>query len=111
MNITDIIIPEGMTKAQEQTIRKVMREIPRFDFYSSEGYEVKDFDITVTDFGKVFISFHTGMVGDEGTLASVICRKWRHFMIGERGGVSVFTQKGNRKRVSVFTLMNECYEH
>ena len=32
-----------MTKAQELTIEKIKKEIPRFDFYNKDDYEIKKF--------------------------------------------------------------------
>ena len=34
-----------MTKKQERTIERIKAEIPRFDFYSKDGYEIKKFEV------------------------------------------------------------------
>lgn len=51
-------------------------------------YEIKKEETTDCDF---FVSFsiEVGMPDDEDTLASVLCRNYRHFFIGKRGGVTL----------------------
>ena len=98
-----------MTKAQEIVIRKIEKELPRFDFYNSENYEIKKFEIKETDYGPVWVSITTGLKGDKGTYA-MLCRKHRFFQIGKRGGIKNFQYDGkNRGSVTLFKLLNECY--
>jgi hypothetical protein len=59
-------------------------------------YEIKKAETTDCDF---FVSFviEVGMPDDEGTLASALCRDYRHFFIGKRGGVTLKSvSTGNR---------------
>lgn len=101
-----------MTKQQEKTIERIKKEIPYFDFYSSDKYEIKEFKVDECEY---FVSLYivTGMKDDEGTLAALLCRKYRHAFIGKRGGIQVpyFKRKGSHGTfsASVFKFMNECY--
>ena len=97
-----------MTKAQLATIQKIKKDIPQFDFYESDNYEIKRFE---TEEFQYFVSLtvETGMKGDDGTLASVFCRKHRHGFIGKRGGVSIVNDNGKVIRCSVFDFLNKHY--
>jgi hypothetical protein len=66
-------------------------------------YEVKT--ETVEDCG-FFVSFsiEVGMPNDQGTLASVLCRNYRHFFIGKRGGVTLKTVSMGNHRASPKTV-------
>lgn len=97
-----------MTNAQLATIKKIEKNIPYFDFYSEDDYEVKQFEITECD-GFIDVYIVTGMKGDDGTMAAVLCRKYRHGFIGKRGGVSIVNSKGKCARCSVFAFMNKHY--
>lgn len=50
--------------------------------------EVKSESIDENDY-FVSYSIEVGMTEDEGTLARVLCRNYRHFFIGKRGGVKL----------------------
>ena len=51
--------------------------------------EISHFDGHSTTYLLVVL----GMVGDEGTMASVFCRNRRHIAIGPRGGLTLFNAK------------------
>lgn len=98
-----------MTRAQETTIEKIKKEIPRFDFYNSDEYEIKKFEVNENEY-FVSVYFVTGRKNDEGTMAGVLCRKHRHAFIGKNGGLKVPRRKGNTcSRSSVFDFMNKHY--
>lgn len=98
-----------MTRAQEITIEKIKKEIPRFDFYNSDEYEIKKFEISENEY-FVSVYFVTGRKNDEGTMAEVLCRKHRHAFIGKNGGLKVPRRKGKTCfRSSVFDFMNTHY--
>lgn len=98
-----------MTRAQENTIEKIKKEIPRFDFYSSDEYEIKKFEVKENEF-FVSVYFVTGRKNDEGTMAEMLCRKYRHAFIGKNGGLMVPRRRGKTCfRSSVFDFMNKHY--
>lgn len=100
-----------MTKAQERTIEAIKSGLPRFDFYGAPAdYEVKEFVVKEYEY---FVSVYivTGRKNDDGTLAAVLCRKYRHAFIGKKGGVSYMNSKSNRVCCSVFDLLNRHYTH
>ena len=98
-----------MTRAQETTIEKIKKEIPRFDFYNSDEYEIKKFKVEENEY-FVSVYFVTGRKDDEGTMAEVLCRKYRHAFIGKNGGLRVPRRRGKTCfRSSVFDFMNRHY--
>ena len=78
-----------MTKSQE---REVERLIVDFFAHTSLGrpekYELKRLDILETKYKKIIVVIEAGMKGDEGTIASLLCRIGRQYFIGPRGGVT-----------------------
>lgn len=104
-----------MTKAQERIINQIKRELPRFDFYSEDGYEIKKFEVTPLEGCEIIsVYIETGMKNDEGTLAEALCRKHRHFFVGVRGGIETAYYNGNHvkgsfRRVTPFELLNRGY--
>ena len=118
-----------MNRAQRDMIKLIADRLPEFDFYSRpDKYKIKHFDIIqfVPDsdderriFGHearpVYVSFTTGMIYDEGTLATVYCRKSRHFQIGPRGGIRSGNWNGKIlsgfRSCSIFDLLNRHYTH
>ena len=98
-----------MTRAQEITIEKIKKEIPYFDFYNSDEYEIKKFEVEENEY-FVSVYFVTGRKDDEGTMAEVLCRKYRHAFIGKNGGLRVPRRRGKTCfRSSVFDFMNRHY--
>lgn len=102
---------KDMTRAQELTIEKIKKEIPRFDFYSNDDeYEIKQFEVEENEY-FVSVYFVTGRKNDEGTMA-VFFRKYRHAFIGKNGGIRVPRRRGKTCfRSSVFDFMNKHYYH
>ena len=98
-----------MTDKQIRTIERIKKEIPYFDFYNSDDYEVKKFEVEENEY-FVAVYFVTGRKEDEGTMTEVLCRKYRQAFIGKNGGIKVPRRKGHTsKRCSLFEFMNEHY--
>lgn len=99
-----------MTSRQQATIEKIKRDIPHFDFYGSDNYEIKEFEVKEYEY---FVSVYivTRRKNDSGTMAAVLCRKYRHGFIGKNGGLSVMNKNSNRVRCSLFEFLNEKYTH
>lgn len=104
-----VVFPEGMNKKQQKAMKNIIMEIPTFDFYGSDNYEVKEIRMDVQEYGSVYVVIETGMIDDEGTLASCLCRKRRTFWIGKKGGITVLNSKYNLVSIPLFKLMNEHY--
>lgn len=102
-----------MTEAQERTLNEIKKQIAYFDFYNNpDGYEIKEWtEYEPHENGSFMVTFTTGMKGDEGTLASCLCRKHRIFWVGVRGGLQVMNRKHHFVSVSIFNLMNKHYFH
>ena len=74
-----------MTKAQERAIERIKRQAKR-DLFFGEEYEFKIFEVTENEY-FVSVVLEVGMIGDEGTLAALICRDHCHLFVGKRGGI------------------------
>ena len=119
-----------MTPAQIRTLDAIREKLPRFDFYGDPGqYEIKVFEVSQADPDPeltalltsagirsrrpdVFVSITTGMIGDDGTMAAVLCRKYRHLKIGPRGGIAsapVTAGRSGFRSVSLFDALNTEY--
>lgn len=75
-----------MTREQERMVNHIREDAKERFFYSDE-YEFKKWEVTETKY-FVAVVFCIGMKGDEGTLASIICRDQAQLFIGKRGGVT-----------------------
>ena len=89
-----------MTKAQERAIEKLKKMAEREFFYGgADKYEFKQFEVNVLNHWKdiVSVTIETGLKGDEGTMAAVLCREYCHVFVGPRGGVTWYNRKGTMK--------------
>ena len=107
MVMVDIII---LTADSEELTKKQMAAIEylRRQFAPHENYEFKRFEIVGDeDYKKVFLLLETGLIGDEGTMASVFARARYHFSIGVRGGLESHDGKRFQRN---FTRDSDYYE-
>lgn len=77
----------NMTEQQSKALCRILHSADTFDYSHGKGtYEIKRYEV---DDCKYFLSvfMEVGKVGDEGTLASVLCRDNVHLFIGKRGGI------------------------
>jgi hypothetical protein len=86
-----------MTPAQQKALDRIKAEIVRQKSNGKpETSEFKKFEVTDgADTPLVFLVTEYGMKGDEGTMAALMCRDYRHFMIGKRGGVELLSLVSN----------------
>lgn len=119
-----------ITPAQANTLDAIIKRLPEFDFYGHpDRYEIKALDISQaepdqeltvllssagirTSRPAIFVSITTGMIDDDGTLASIYSRKYRHLKIGPRGGISSAPATASRsgfRPVSLFEALNSEY--
>lgn len=82
-----------MTQLQEKAINRIKRLVES-DMYT-DNQEIKTWEVTDCD-SFVSLVVEYGYKGDEGTLASIICRTRAHLFIGKRGGITypVTTKNG-----------------
>lgn len=73
-----------MTNQQEMKVNMIKSQAE--NLHSSNNYEIKRWEVEETEY---FISLvvEVGMKGDEGTMASILCRDTLHVFIGKKGGV------------------------
>lgn len=76
-----------MTKSQQKMVERIRKDAERMTKELHKNGEFKTWEI---DENEYFVSVYVvvGGVGDEGTLAGVICRERCHLFIGKRGGVT-----------------------
>lgn len=76
------------TKSQESALCKVLKMAEAFDLSHGEGeYEIKRY--IVKDHGFfISVSLEVGMVGDEGTMAQLVCRDRVLLFIGKHGAIT-----------------------
>lgn len=87
-----------MTKAQERMVERLKRAVEEQDLLS-HNYEIKSIEVKeiVMDRLVVFTS-ETGLKGDEGTAAAILCRDLRYIEIGPRGGLKGYGHNDRRIR-------------
>ena len=97
-------------------LEKIKKQIAYFDFYGrNNDYEIKGLKVEKLDgLETVFVNIVTGHKNDEGTLAAILCRKYRRFFIGVKGGIRTYVSRNkqqlrNAQAVSVFELLNYRY--
>lgn len=91
------------TKQQERKLNDIIEFLTKG--YSS-SYEVKELEVTTSEVWKdVLVSIEIGRVGDEGTLAELICRDHYQFFIGPRGGMFYYPENSySAHRINKYEL-------
>jgi len=90
-----------MTEKQARVVKMLRRRVIQMDGHGDK-YEYKRFEITESH-GLVSVVSTVGLIGDEGTAASILCRTHRHILVGKRGGLTLvnaarFVKKDGRLR-------------
>ena len=92
-----------VTPSQMGVIKRLARDIMEHDglgLAHMDGYEFKEFELTAAHGGRLYLHTTIGMKGDEGTAAGLICRTYRHMVIGRCGGVRDIGGNNPRHRLS-----------
>lgn len=85
---------QGRTPSQQRLIDELPKALlNKANEYSRHDHEVKRVD--VSDENEFFVSLvvEVGLVGDEDTMASVLCRDYRHIFIRPSGGLELVNAK------------------
>jgi hypothetical protein len=95
------------TPSQIKTAKRFAVEM-MFSFGGAvpEKNEFKRFEASLQEWGGVFVVCEIGLVGDEGTMASIFARDSSHGFIGKRGGISAMQDTANGRRVKVRGIHN-----
>lgn len=93
-----------MTSKQKKTIELLTKAIENNDFLGKykDDYEFKEYKVTeYEEFGYVELYCVSGLKNDEGTMASIFCRRTRQIFIGKNGGLRCYdnTKKNNKGAV------------
>jgi hypothetical protein len=69
--------------------------------------ELKKFEVShFPDCPLTFVIVEVGMPNDEGTMASVYCRDYRHIVIGRHGGLKLMNAKNKRRSQGWFNAVH-----
>jgi hypothetical protein len=101
---------ERQTPAQNRMVAALRRRIEeRHCNGRPETHEFKKFEATLCEHtGYVYVISEYGMIGDEGTMASLLCRDYRHIVIGRSGGLTLLNPKDrSTKPRGLFDVTNE----
>ena len=77
-----------MTKQQERKVNMIREQAENLHGKHSSEYEIKEWKVEENEF-FVSVVVEVGMIGDEGTMASIICRDRLQVFIGKRGGAKI----------------------
>lgn len=97
---------DRITPAQAKAIERLKQQIVvRHSLGHPEEHEFKKFE---TNFfhGVLFLVSEYGRKNDEGTMASVLCRDYRHFKLGRKGKITLLNAKDKKKYVGLFHSCN-----
>lgn len=53
-----------------------------------------------------YVVIETGLIGDEGSAASIFCRDYRHIAIGKNGGLTLMNPKRKRESLGFFNCVH-----
>ena len=103
-----------MNQKQKQVIELLKHTIlNERQKHATNQYEYKEWEVNVREieligrkYEFVYVSCTTGLVGDEGTMASVLCREHRHIHIGKRGAVKLTNAKVKKHSRGIFWVAN-----
>lgn len=85
-----------MNAKQEKIIADLVECIKRDQKIGQGRYEVKQQELTTSESGIAFLIIETGLVGDEGTYASIFARTRRHIAVKPTGGIHLLNAKRER---------------
>lgn len=97
-----------LNMAQVQEMRRLVARIAEYHSYGdAANYEFKRIEVAVRH-GSVYLVTEHGMKNDEGTMASVLCRDYRHVAVGERGQLRLLNAKNKKlgKVIGLFRCAN-----
>lgn len=80
-----------MNQVQQEMVERLKTAILEKNS-GSRGSEIKKLEIREF-YNTVSMVIEVGMPGDEGTMASVFARDYRHIFIGPRGGLEICNTK------------------
>ena len=93
----------GRTAAQSKAIERIKAAVADRNSYGDPAnYEFKKVEVKDLDWGAVSMVTEFGRKGDEGTYAALICRDYRHFFIGPKGGITMVSAKDGKKRTGLW---------
>jgi hypothetical protein len=90
-NTTDWGKKGSMTDTQRHVLYQLARALMERGGLGEKhmaGYEFKQFDITWGLSNSFYVVAEIGRKGDEGSMASIICRDRWHIAVGPRGGLT-----------------------
>lgn len=93
-----------MTKQQEMKVNMIRRQAENLHGSHSSDYEIKEWRVEENEF-FVSLVVVVGLIGDEGTVASIFCKDRLQVFIGKRGGMKIPFYKNNKNYYKPFKYM------
>lgn len=85
-----------MTNEQERKIKEIEKIMINLVGHP-ETKEIKQKEVKETDYGVVSMYISVGEIGDEGTMAAILCRQTAHVFIGPKGGCWTYSRARSGK--------------
>lgn len=91
----DVMIPETLNERQERKIMHCLSAWANQHFWTEGTKEFKRIQVNKFPGSPlVFLQAEVGLINDEGTVASIICRDHHFVRIGKRGGLDAMNKNG-----------------
>ena len=96
-----------MTNQQEIKVNMIRRQAENLHGNYSSDYEIKEWRVEENEF-FVSVIVEVGLIGDEGTMASILGRDKLQVFIGKKGGtkIPVYNRKTEKTYYKPFKRMN-----
>lgn len=88
-----------ITNSQVKTLVKILHKAEELSFQKGK-YEIKRYEVDELECGLVSVVLEVGMIKDEGTWASIMCRDKVHLFIGKRGCITCYDKNEKIRRLA-----------
>lgn len=95
-----------MTREQEIKVKEIEKIMIGLVGHP-ETKEIKEEKIEELNHGQVLMVIEVGNIGDEGTMASIICRDRDHVFIGPKGGCYTYSKARSGKNKGKFVRYDD----
>ena len=99
---TAILYKHNRFKIEDAAECAARGEEPRYKLDEIKQFEVRHHEGMST----TYLTIETGLVGDEGSAASIFCRDYRHIAIAKNGGLTLLNPKRKRESLGFFNCVH-----
>lgn len=110
-----IVQVDGAAKSEHEDIalRLIMEILHKHNRFKMEVNETREEPYKLDEvkqflmchhkgMSTTFVTIETGLIGDEGSAASIYCRDYRHIAIAKNGGLTLLNAKRKRESLGRF---------